>query len=101
MILFGSSSTCSKLKQCKNLWETMVYWEITFFLIIFVNSKYELFSADIDECNIMHGVCGERGECHNVAGSFECKCSEGYESHPIMKVCMGKSSFQCQLRNSY
>ncbi len=38
----------------------------------------------------MHGVCGEFGECHNVIGSFECKCQDGFESHPMMRVCMGK-----------
>ncbi|XP_065222296.1 fibrillin-2-like [Planococcus citri] len=43
---------------------------------------------DIDECNIMHGVCGENGDCQNIPGSFECKCKEGYESHPMMRVCM-------------
>lgn len=49
----------------------------------------------------MHGVCGERGECHNVAGSFECKCNAGYESHPIMKICMGKLSLHCHKRYSF
>jgi hypothetical protein len=43
---------------------------------------------DIDECSIMHGVCGD-GECQNVPGSFVCKCKEGYETSQLMQVCMG------------
>lgn len=44
--------------------------------------------TDIDECSIMHGVCGD-GECQNVPGSFVCKCKEGYETSQLMQVCMG------------
>lgn len=43
---------------------------------------------DIDECSIMHGVCGD-GECQNIPGSFVCKCKEGYETSQLMQVCMG------------
>lgn len=43
---------------------------------------------DIDECNIMHGVCGD-GECQNIPGSFMCKCKDGYETSQLMQVCMG------------
>lgn len=50
-----------------------------------------LIYIDIDECNIMHGVCGENGECQNIPGSFECRCKEGYESHPMLRVCTGRS----------
>ena len=47
------------------------------------------FLIDIDECNIMNGVCGEAGDCHNIPGSFECRCPSGYESHPTMRTCIG------------
>lgn len=43
---------------------------------------------DIDECNILHGVCGE-GECQNVPGSFECLCKEGF-TNGMTKECIGK-----------
>jgi len=45
--------------------------------------------SDIDECNIMHGVCGD-GTCRNTPGNFICDCKEGYESTMMMQVCMGK-----------
>lgn len=45
--------------------------------------------ADIDECAIMRGVCGD-GECENVPGSFVCKCKEGYETSRLTQVCTGK-----------
>lgn len=45
---------------------------------------------DIDECSIMHGVCGD-GECQNIPGSFVCKCKEGYETSQLMQVCMGNN----------
>jgi hypothetical protein len=31
---------------------------------------------NIDECAIMHGVCGN-GTCIDVPGSFTCKCDPG------------------------
>lgn len=45
--------------------------------------------SDIDECSIMHGVCGD-GTCRNTPGNFICDCKEGYESTMLMQVCMGK-----------
>ncbi|KAF6210291.1 hypothetical protein GE061_013395 [Apolygus lucorum] len=56
------------------------------------NQGYSLDAAgikcvDIDECSILHGVCGN-GTCQNIPGSFECECKEGYESTAMMKVCM-------------
>jgi hypothetical protein len=48
-----------------------------------------LIFLDIDECNIMHGVCGD-GTCRNTPGNFICDCKEGYESTMMMQVCMGK-----------
>lgn len=44
---------------------------------------------DIDECNIMHGVCGN-GTCKNAPGTFFCDCNEGFESAMMMQVCIGK-----------
>lgn len=55
--------------------------------------------TDIDECSIMHGVCGD-GECSNVPGNFVCNCKPGYESTMMMQVCMGKhyvsNNFMCK-----
>jgi len=47
------------------------------------------FITDIDECNIMRGVCGN-GTCQNTNGSFTCDCEEGFESTMMMQVCMGE-----------
>ena len=44
--------------------------------------------TDIDECEIMHGVCGN-GTCRNTPGNFQCDCNPGYRSSDIMKICMG------------
>lgn len=52
-------------------------------------NHYFIFISDIDECNIMHGVCGN-GTCRNTPGNFLCDCKEGYESTMMMQVCMGK-----------
>lgn len=48
--------------------------------------------ADINECAIMRGVCGN-GTCENIDGSFTCNCNEGFESTMMMQVCMGKRCF--------
>jgi len=52
----------------------------------FFNCK--VLCLDIDECSIMHGVCGD-GDCQNIPGSFECKCKEGYETSQLLQVCTG------------
>jgi hypothetical protein len=56
--------------------------------LVFVLNKIITLS-DIDECSIMHGVCGD-GTCRNTPGNFICDCKEGYESAMMMQVCMGK-----------
>lgn len=48
--------------------------------------------SDINECGIMHGVCGN-GTCQNTDGSFICDCDEGFESTMMMQVCMGELKF--------
>lgn len=48
-----------------------------------------VYVVDIDECSIMHGVCGD-GVCRNTPGNFQCDCKEGYESSSIMQVCVGQ-----------
>ena len=48
-----------------------------------------LVHLDIDECNIMRGVCGN-GTCQNTNGSFTCDCEEGFESTMMMQICMGR-----------
>lgn len=58
------------------------------FFIFFLNTS-NCFRSDIDECIIMHGVCGD-GDCQNVPGSFVCKCKDGYETSQLMQVCMGR-----------
>lgn len=50
--------------------------------------KNPYLSSDINECEIVHGVCGN-GTCRNTEGSFKCDCNEGYTSNDMMKVCMG------------
>lgn len=46
--------------------------------------------ADIDECRISAGLCGN-GTCTNIAGSFRCDCFTGFENAPMMmEVCIGK-----------
>lgn len=52
----------------------------------FFNCK--ILCLDIDECSIMHGVCGD-GDCQNIPGSFQCKCKEGYETSQLLQVCTG------------
>ncbi|XP_026682343.1 fibrillin-2-like, partial [Diaphorina citri] len=38
------------------------------------SSLSDVFSSlNIDECSILHGVCGD-GECQNIPGSFTCNC---------------------------
>lgn len=60
-------------------------------LIFFLYSKNQFRNSftDIDECSIMHGVCGD-GTCKNIPGSFDCDCKEGYATAPMMQICMGK-----------
>ena len=64
-------------------------WNVHCMIIFFF--KYAFFFSDIDECGIMHGVCGN-GTCQNTAGSFMCDCDTGFESTMMMQVCMGKLS---------
>lgn len=62
-------------------------------LLISLQKSYLFYNIfiDIDECNIMHGVCGD-GTCKNVPGSFVCDCNEGFESAMMMQVCVGKDN---------
>lgn len=67
----------------------VLYEEFLFiYLFIFHLRTNCCVRSDIDECSIMHGVCGD-GECQNIPGSFVCKCKEGYETSQLMQVCMG------------
>lgn len=59
-----------------------------------------LFSADVNECEMLSGVCGE-ALCENVDGSFLCLCSdENQEYDPMTGQCRfrtspGKTSVDC------
>jgi Calcium-binding EGF domain len=71
-----------------------------FWFAVFRTFKY--FFLDIDECSIMHGVCGN-GTCRNTPGNFKCDCFEGFESTAMMQVCMGECSleFHCYSRADF
>ena len=45
----------------------------------YVLDEHNVRCVNIDECAIMHGVCGN-GTCIDVPGSFTCKCDPGVES---------------------
>jgi hypothetical protein len=42
----------------------------------YVLDEHNVRCVNIDECAIMHGVCGN-GTCIDVPGSFTCKCDPG------------------------
>lgn len=35
--------------------------------------------ADINECVVMTGLCGDHEVCNDTDGSYTCSCEEGYE----------------------
>ena len=45
--------------------------------VIFSLLNFKYFQ-DIDECSVGSHNCGERAQCLNKHGSFECKCETGY-----------------------
>ena len=44
----------------------------------YVLDEHNVRCVNIDECAIMHGVCGN-GTCIDVPGSFTCKCDPGIQ----------------------
>lgn len=48
---------------------------------------FAMFVVDIDECE---GAtkCSVNAHCHNIPGSYHCKCKEGYEGDGI--ICNGE-----------
>ena len=51
--------------------------------------SFASFFADIDECRIAFGVCGN-GTCVNEPGTYGCDCDPGFENHQLMQMCIGK-----------
>lgn len=46
------------------------------------------FLLDVDECQENgYSLCGERAECYNIPGSYECRCPPGYEGEPYGGRC--------------
>lgn len=51
-----------------------------------------LYFSDVNECEMLSGVCGE-ALCENVEGSFLCLCSnENQEYDPMSGLCQFRSS---------
>lgn len=52
---------------------------------------FKLFSTgecqDIDECLLDPNLCGVNATCHNLIGSYECKCLEFQEGDPYREGC--------------
>ena len=42
---------------------------------------------DINECATNPKICGDRGACENIQGSYRCKCEPGYQPDPTGKTC--------------
>ena len=42
------------------------------------NTSVNTYVADIDECTAKDDSCTSNAECINTAGSYECRCTEGY-----------------------
>ena len=55
--------------------------------IIIINRKWNLFYADIDECDINNGGCEHN--CTNTIGSFVCRCNFGYNLTENGLDCIG------------
>ena len=55
---------------------------------VYVILSWQLYLLDKNEC-LDRSACGN-GVCHNLVGSFECKCDKGYEPGDNMK-CEGKT----------
>ena len=50
--------------------------------------------ADVDECSNA-GTCSENSVCKNSAGSYDCKCNDGYRKNELNDNCEGKSVLVC------
>uniref|UniRef100_A0A3Q1FJ75 Adhesion G protein-coupled receptor E1-like n=1 Tax=Acanthochromis polyacanthus TaxID=80966 RepID=A0A3Q1FJ75_9TELE len=57
--------------------------------------------ADINECmdaKIKENICGKKGTCQNVDGSYWCKCEEGYANYGNKTPCL--AGILSMMRNS-
>lgn len=51
----------------------------------------------MDECQENgYSLCGERAECYNIPGSYECRCPPGYEGEPYGGRCEVIQTPGCQ-----
>lgn len=49
-----------------------------------------VFCADVDECKLASDVCNG-GLCMNTVGSYECRCTAGYQHNITTLKCDGLS----------
>lgn len=56
-------------------------------LAIFPFSTLRLFVPDIDECAERPGICRD-GTCHNLQGSFQCQCRQGFQLNAARDACV-------------
>lgn len=50
-----------------------------------INTFFD-FSTDVDECELLSGVCGE-AQCVNRDGTFQCECPSGQEYNVMIAKC--------------
>ena len=54
-----------------------------------------IFPADVDECAVAtDNNCDAHADCTNIAGSFTCACSVGFEGDGVTCTGTGACSFQ-------
>uniref|UniRef100_A0A3B3V5G8 Adhesion G protein-coupled receptor E5b, duplicate 3 n=1 Tax=Poecilia latipinna TaxID=48699 RepID=A0A3B3V5G8_9TELE len=69
----------------------------------FLSSFISLFisSTDIDECKKHKDICGEKGNCENLIGSYRCKCDAGYTNYGQERTkCLRLADMLSMMRNS-
>ena len=67
----------SKLKKYELL--VLIFQPTTNSWCLFGCCVPKIIFADIDECEMVQGICGFNAKCHNTMGNFTCSCLSGYE----------------------
>ena len=77
-----------KQRKLVQLWAKMESWRCFRFLVSidgitkiatrFTQLSVSVCIADIDECAVNNGNCGEFADCTNAHGSFHCTCITGF-----------------------